>query len=74
MPAKTDVAPKTGKRPLLTPADAAAYLGVSERWIRRGISNGYFPYIKLGPRKVMIDPDDLDALREENRKTGDERW
>lgn len=56
------------KRPLLTPADAAEYLGVSERWIRRGMNDGYFPYIKLGPRKVMIDPDDLDELRERSRR------
>lgn len=47
-------------RPPLDVAGAAAYLGVSERWVRRAIFERRIAYAKLGAL-VRLAPDDLDA-------------
>jgi excisionase family DNA binding protein len=55
-------------RPLLGVEEAANYLGVSTRYVRRLRSERRIPAIKLGA-KVRFDPDDLDALVEAGRET-----
>lgn len=57
---------------LLSFKDAAAYLGRSERWLRRAIANRTIRHYKIGAL-LAFDPDDLDAiimrgLREEVRR------
>ena len=52
--------------------DAAAYLGRSERWLRRAIANRAIRHYKIGAL-LAFDPADLDALilrglREEIRR------
>ena len=41
--------------------DAAAYLGVSERQVRRWVAMGVIPFTKMGPRALRFYPDALDA-------------
>lgn len=53
----------TKTRKLLTLAEAAEALGgVHIRTVRRYISEGRLKGYKMGPRLVMIDEDDLQAL------------
>ena len=51
---------------LLTAAEAAAYLGRSERAVRQLIFKRQIPVVKIG-RNVRIDRRDLDTLIMENR-------
>ena len=44
---------------LLAPDAAAEYLGVSARTLRRRVADGDIPAIRLGPRTIRFDPDDL---------------
>jgi excisionase family DNA binding protein len=53
-------------RPPLDVDEAAAYLGVTRRWVRRAIAERRIPYIKLG-QYVRLDPRDLDAYLEHRR-------
>ena len=46
---------------LLSFKDAAAYLGRSERWLRRAIANRAIRHYKIGAL-LAFDPTDLDAL------------
>ena len=46
---------------LLSFKDAAAYLGRSERWLRRAIANRAIRHYKIGAL-LAFDPADLDAL------------
>lgn len=46
----------------MTVAEAAHYLGVSQRSVRRWLSDGTLPYVKVVGR-VRIQRDDLDALK-----------
>jgi len=41
---------------------AAEHAGVSEKTIRRRISDGSLPGYRLGPRLIRIDLNELDAL------------
>lgn len=41
---------------------AAAYLGITDRTLRRMIADGRLPAYRLGPRLLRIDMGDLDAL------------
>ena len=45
---------------MLDVAAAAAYLGVTERWMRRAVAERRIPFHKLG-RFVRFHVDDLDA-------------
>jgi len=45
-----------------TAAEAAAYLGVSLRTVRRYIAAGTLPVVRRGPRSLFIRRADLDAL------------
>jgi excisionase family DNA binding protein len=48
-----------------TIAEAEAYTGgaVTQRTLRRWVHTGRLPGHRLGPRKIQIDLNDLDALR-----------
>lgn len=48
-----------------TPAEAAKYLGVHDRTIRRHIREGRLPAQRVGDRLLKIKRDDLDALLKE---------
>ena len=47
----------------VTVAEAAAYSGMSERTIRRWISERRLPATRMGQRRIEIDLNDLDKLR-----------
>ncbi len=51
---------------LLTPKEAADYLHISEKSVRRLIKGGNLPVIRLG-RSVRVLPADLEALVRANR-------
>lgn len=50
------------KRRWLSQAEAAEYLGITDRTLRRMIAAGELPAYRLGPRLLRIDAGDLDAL------------
>lgn len=64
-----------GHRRPLTIEEAAEYLGVGPRMVRRLIHERRIPYVKLG-RPVRLMPEDLDAYLEARRveARGDDRW
>lgn len=45
---------------------AADRLGVSERWVRRAVSERHLPFVKVG-RFVRFRPEDLDRYIERQR-------
>lgn len=45
---------------------AAVYLNVSETSVRRQISRGQMPYVRLGKRRILLRRKDLDRFLEEN--------
>jgi excisionase family DNA binding protein len=49
-------------RDFIGPADAAAYLNVSEKTLRRYISSGRLTGYRVGPKLIRIDRAELDAL------------
>lgn len=51
---------------LLDIEQAAEYLGVTERWVRRAIADRRIPFSRVG-RLVRFDPRDLDAYLASNR-------
>lgn len=51
---------------LLDTFEAAEYLGVSERWIRRAVAERQVPFVKVG-RFVRFSTDDLNAYIERRR-------
>lgn len=50
------------RRHLLTLSDAAAEVGVSERTLRRYISQGRLDVIRINARVLRIDPAELDRF------------
>lgn len=52
----------TVRRTELSLAEAAAYVGVSYRTIRRWISDGKLPARRLGPRMLRVRIADLDEM------------
>jgi excisionase family DNA binding protein len=58
-------------RHLTSTTNAATYLGVSVRTIRRYIADGRLPSYRVGPRLVKVDYADLDALLQPIPKTSD---
>ncbi len=46
-------------RPLLSIPETAEWLGVSVATVRRMIARGEIPALRIGPRLVRIDPDDV---------------
>ena len=55
----TSVHPK--KRHWLSQAEAAEYLGITDRTLRRMVARGELPGYRLGPRLTRFDQSDLDA-------------
>ena len=55
-------APKTvvASRRLATPAEAAAYSRYSKDSIRRRISDGTITGYRCGPRRILVDLDEID--------------
>lgn len=45
---------------LLTRAEAAEMLGVTERWVQRAVGRGDFPHVKVG-KLVRVRRSDIDA-------------
>jgi excisionase family DNA binding protein len=59
--------PQTNPAPdLLDVPAAAAYLGVTERWVRRAVAERTIPFVKIG-RYVRLDADDLAAYVDRQR-------
>jgi excisionase family DNA binding protein len=50
----------TGRRPLLTIAEVAEWLGVDVRHVRRLVQERRIPYIKWG-HLLRFDPDEIEA-------------
>ena len=46
---------------------AAAYLGLSEFTLRRYVSLGFIPYLKLGPKLVRFNIQDLEKWLESRK-------
>jgi excisionase family DNA binding protein len=45
--------------------EAEAYSGVPVRTLRDWIARGWLPATRLGPKRIQVDLNDLDALRRE---------
>lgn len=56
------------RRPPITVAEAAEYMGVPVRFIRRLIHEHRIEFLKLG-RHTRIEPDELDRFIEAGRNT-----
>ncbi len=54
--------PHVGPRQLKSIPDAAAYLQVSQKTVRRYIAAGRLPAYRAGPKFLRVDQADLDAL------------
>lgn len=59
-------------RELLTIPEAAEYLSVNERWIKRQIANRRIPFIKVG-HFIRFEKPELDAFLDSNRVPAQER-
>lgn len=59
---------------LLTVAEAAQKLGLSERTTRRLIKKGELPSYRPAPRKIYVLRGDLDAFFESHRTTNNGRF
>ena len=57
MPAQT-----SNERRWINQREAAEYLGITDRTLRRMIADGRLPAYRLGPRLLRIDVGDLDGL------------
>ena len=67
MPPRQKLAELEGAIRLLTCAQAAEALAVSERSTRTLIADGSLPVVRVGARAVRIHPDDLRRFIEERR-------
>lgn len=56
------------RRPSLNIKEAAEYMGVSVRWMKRAVAEGRIKYWKTAPTNgwLMFNPDDLDEFIEQN--------
>lgn len=52
---------------LLTIKEASAFLGLSEDSLKGLMRRDYIPYIKLSPRVIRLDEEDLVKLLEERK-------
>lgn len=50
------------RRPLLTTGEAATYLNVTERWLKRAVAEQRIPYIRGIGQGRRFDPDALDRM------------
>ena len=60
----------SARRRFISLGEAAAYLDINERTLRRLIANGQLTGYRLGSRLVRVDLDQLDALLRPIPKTG----
>ena len=58
----------TSSRRWVSVEEAAAYLGVGDRTIRRWCNEGRLPQYRVGPRLVRLNIDDLDHYVEDSVK------
>lgn len=58
--------PAEVERRILTSQEAALYLGVTERWVRRAVAEKRIPYVKVG-KLLRFHTDDLDGWVESRR-------
>ncbi len=56
------VRPSRTRRHLLTLADGAAEIGVSDRTLRRYVAQGRLKVIRVNARVIRIDPAELDRF------------
>jgi excisionase family DNA binding protein len=59
--------PTRERRPPLDVADAAIYVGTTERHLRRLVSERRIPFLKLAGSKIRFLPDDLDQCLDAQR-------
>ena len=64
-PKRKRSAPVKGTPRLLSTAQAAEYLGVSQNTIRKYRDQGKIPAFLVGERLVKYDPEDLDSFMRE---------
>ena len=57
----------------MTSAEAAEYLGVSERYVRRLVAERRVAYLKVG-RLVRVRAEDLDGLLKASVVPPEQRW
>ena len=57
----------------LTLKEAADWYGVSERTLRRRVSEGRLPAYRIGPRSIRVKAADVEALAERIPAGGDSR-
>lgn len=62
-PQDKDEKPAVQKR-LYTIEEAAIYLGRSPSAVRRLVSLGYLPSVRIGPKRLALDKVDLDKIIE----------
>ncbi len=52
----------TTTRRMVGVAEAAAYIGISTPTLRHWIKTGRLPAVRLGPKLLRVDLDDIDAM------------
>jgi len=57
--------------PLVPLAEAARLLGVSPKTVRRLVECGELAVVRVGTRRVLFDPRDLQLYREARRTGGE---
>jgi excisionase family DNA binding protein len=57
---------RRSEEPPLTLVEAARFLNVSERWMRRAVAQRSIPFVKLG-RQLRFLPEDLRSILEAGR-------
>lgn len=62
---KTQGALESGRQPLITVGEAAAYLHVSQRTVRRMIVSGNLAVIRIG-RSIRINPEVIEKIIRQN--------
>lgn len=62
----------SGEDPLFNPDQAAAYLGVTTRWLQRAVSERRFAHVKLG-KQLRFKRSVLDRYIEENTREAEPR-
>jgi excisionase family DNA binding protein len=54
-------------RPLLDADEVARFLNVPKRRVWQMSRRGEIPTVRIGPRQLRFDPDDLEAWRERRK-------
>lgn len=59
---------------LLTPAEAAAEIGVCTKTLRKFRERGLIPYVAVTDRKIMYRPQDCEAYLESRVRREAQQW